>query len=903
MQPPGASHRSPTARRTTRRLPRCVHLLGLAALLSVALSAAAQPIPSSYQTGLKDGFGTSATTQSKVWFTLTRGAVSEVFAPMIDNPMLRGIEFLVVGRSEDGAVLFVDREQRDLVHEVVLPDARALLFEVRSRSATRGYRLVKRIFTDPGSDVLLVQGALERAEPAGDGAHRLELYVLADALGCGRGDDDVGRIEGAAFLLEDRHAFVLEAEPALTGATVGILGVDDALMSLGMLASQPPRQAAEAPMPTRAGPGNILFAGLIPGEGRSRAFTIRIGFGPTADAARAALAASRSREPEAIAQDYRSGWNAFCDRLRPPPEPADVLYWASAQILAACEDKTSRGAFIASPTMPWGEEGGPWGDARGDSSDQFYFKVWSRDLYHTTTALLAAGDAEPALRALAFLDERLQQEDGSFPQAADVRGRVVWPTVQLDQVAAPILLAHRLQAAGLLDPSDRWASLVRPAADYIADHGPATRQERWENLDGYSPASIASAIAALAAAADIAHRNDDRSRFVRYRLLAAQWDRELENRTFTIKPSRWSGDGHYVRISRSGDPNELDFSRDDLDVSFLELVRLGVRSPDDPLILLTLAACDAHLGRRLPTGDAWFRFGNDNYGENGQGRAWPLLTGERGHYEIAAGRSAATHIEFLRRVAHGVILPEQVWDVGPLAGRATGAAAPLAWAHGEYLKLVLSESSGQVVDLPEVMRARAGNRPGGAPRAYPFVSEVTSEMNAFRVYASRDQENELRGEAMRVELDGVVIPAEIREGYLVLARSVTGFDSVVRVQFRNELLYEGRPLLPVAARAARRTPQWVSIAGAFNHWNPADRTLELEPGPGGSLRRSIRLDPGRYEYKFAVNGSWELNYGGRGTTLQRNGPNFVLEVREAGHYTFQVDLGRSWHAVEGPAPP
>jgi glucoamylase len=91
------------------------------------------------------------------------------------------------------------------------------------------------------------------------------------------------------------------------------------------------------------------------------------------------------------------------------------------------------------------------------------------------------------------------------------------------------------------------------------------------------------------------------------------------------------------------------------------------------------------------------------------GRAWPLLTGERAHYELAAGRP---HVA--RQLAQAMeamageagLLPEQVWDGadiparGLYIGHPSGSAMPLVWAHAEYLKLCRSLFDGRVLDCP-----------------------------------------------------------------------------------------------------------------------------------------------------------------------------------------------------------
>jgi glucoamylase len=94
----------------------------------------------------------------------------------------------------------------------------------------------------------------------------------------------------------------------------------------------------------------------------------------------------------------------------------------------------------------------------------------------------------------------------------------------------------------------------------------------------------------------------------------------------------------------------------------------------------------------------------------GYGHAWPLLTGERGHYELAAGHDVSTFIRTMEHFATSTkLLPEQVWALHDrpqshmYLGRPTGAAMPLAWAHAEYIKLVRSAADGQVFDfIPEV---------------------------------------------------------------------------------------------------------------------------------------------------------------------------------------------------------
>ena len=107
--------------------------------------------------------------------------------------------------------------------------------------------------------------------------------------------------------------------------------------------------------------------------------------------------------------------------------------------LAAHEDKTYGGAYVASPSMPW-----VWGQGLSNPSD-VYHKVWSRDLYQVATALLAAGDRAGANRSVDYLFTRQQKKtDGCFPQNSNLDGSEKWTNLQLDEVAFPIVLAWQL---------------------------------------------------------------------------------------------------------------------------------------------------------------------------------------------------------------------------------------------------------------------------------------------------------------------------------------------------------------------------------------------------------------------------------------------------------------------------
>jgi glucoamylase len=152
------------------------------------------------------------------------------------------------------------------------------------------------------------------------------------------------------------------------------------------------------------------------------------------------------------------------------------------------------------------------------------------------------------------------------------------------------------------------------------------------------------------------------------------------------------------------------------------LVRYGIRRADDPLIVDSLKVVDHLLKVETPRGTCWKRYNHDGYGQRadggpylgwGQGRPWPLLTGERAHYELAAGRDVTQYVTSIEKFSSaGGMLPEQIWDQ-PDSGKnqlnfggPTGSAMPLVWAHAEYLKLLRSVTDGQVFDRIAAVEVR-----------------------------------------------------------------------------------------------------------------------------------------------------------------------------------------------------
>lgn len=681
-------------------------------------------IDEQYLPATKSGVGTSTTTASHVWFTAQRtGGLGEVFYPTADAPASRATQFVVADgrravRAEEAATV-----------RTTQADPRSLIFRQTFTEKHGRWRLTTTYVTDPARATVL-------ADVAFTGPARYTVYVVHDpALSDSRGGDS-GRTTGKALVATDpgtadypAAASALAASPSFAATGNGFRGTSDGWTDLLADGRFDSRYA-------RAGAGNLVQTGQLR-FGRRGHVTLALGFGATAQAALTSSRRSLAAGFEPVARRYAAGWHAYLAHLRRPPaslEPAQrQLYRVSTMVLAAGEDKTHRGAFVAAP-------GSPWAFGRDDPSGPYHL-VWSRDLYQVASALALAGDRAAANRALDFLLDVQQKPDGSFPQNSRVDGTPFWGDLQLDEVALPIVLAHQL---GRTDAAT-WGHVKR-AADFLlgferdGNRAPWSPQERWENQSGYSPATIAAEIAGLVCAARIARVNGDDASSARYLATADSWQARVKDWTVT-STGPYSDEPYFLRLTKDGNPDAgttyaigdsgpvaVD-QRAVVDPSFLELVRLGVLPADDPAVVNTLAVVDEQLGVRTDRGLYWHRASFDGFGEKvdgspwdydqpagsriTRGRAWPLLNGERGEYAIADGRPAAGRAQLGRIAAAtgpGLMLPEQVWDRQPPRvfepGTPTASATPLAWTHAQFVRLAWDAAAGRVLEQPRVVAAR-----------------------------------------------------------------------------------------------------------------------------------------------------------------------------------------------------
>jgi glucoamylase len=691
----------------------------------------------------KDGIGTAYHSSARIWFTLGHGIINEIYFPYVDTPNTRDLQLLIT----DGES-FCHEEKRDLLHKIEYPEQNALLYRITNSNRDGRYRLVKEIVVDPHSSVLLMHTRLQILDPALRGKLRLFALLAPHLKGTGRNNS-------ASFCgLNERKLFDVQREdidmsfgcsPDFTRRSVGYVGSSDGWQDLmGNFKMDWEFERAED--------GNIALTGEID-LSCGMEFTLGVGFGITPHSASTHLLQSLATPFLRQREIYVGQWQqtrAEVD-LSAHTKDGGSMMRLSQCLLLAHEDKTFQGAFVASLSIPWG-------DTKNDSDRGGYHLVWTRDMVQTATALLACGQTESPLRALIWL-ACVQAADGGMPQNSLITGEAFWKGIQLDEIAVPILLAWRLQRADALRLFDPW-TLVSRAARYLILNGPVTDQERWEENSGYSPSTLASIIAGLVCAAEFARNRTD-AQSADFLLDYADWlSAHLEDWTVTQRGELVKGKPrHYVRITpadsrnsgASPNPDEAEISigngggtypaRNVVSGDFLQLVRLGVRAADEPLIVDSIAVIDQLLKRDLPQGPCWRRYNHDGYGQKvdgsaydgtGEGRSWPILAGERGHYELMAGRDPLPFIESMEKFANeGGMLPEQLWDADDLPdgsmkrGKPTGSAMPLCWAHAEYASLVRSHKDGVCFDRIEPAYQRyAKARAGSAIEMWTFAHRL-----------------------------------------------------------------------------------------------------------------------------------------------------------------------------------
>ncbi len=714
----------------------------------------------------KDCLGTARNTTSKVWFTVAGGVLSDVYYPTVDNTNLETLQYVV----SDGST-FTDLQARDMTYTVrPIKDTGGMSCTVTATAKSGKYTIDTDYLTDPSRNTVLMRVALKargRSKPPKPG---YALYVRFDPTvnGNGGGGADNGGADSATIDTSTGHPVLVASDPVTTTNAANRDYAQPVYVALDGAFSQATSGFAGSPSDglvqldashalttayDDALGGNVVQTAQVALD-RGGKTVIALGFGASQDEAVGAAEGSLARPLATARAEYRKGWHDYDRSLRKPAQQFAGLdrptverlrdaYYVSANVIKAAEDKTFPGAIAASLTSPWGQA-----ISAGDPANSYfgsYREVFARDLYEAWTGLVAAGDLATARDATLFLFERQQLTDGSMPRNSLPNGKVAPDSFgsQLDETAYPILMADQL---GMTDAS-LYENHVKPAANFVAAHGPAFGVERWEEQSGYSPSTIAAEIAGLVAAADLAKANGDPTSAAIWLGVADDWQRSVKD--WTVTTSGQLASRYFIRLSKTGDPNAaisynvgnggptLD-QRSVIDAGFLELVRLGLLRANDPDVVASLPVVDATIESDTRSGPGWHRYNGDGYGDRmgdggpwapsgqGTGHLWPPLSAERAEQLLASGHDARAAELFngMRLFSSGVgLVPEQDWElpdlpaspfgtepttasIGFANGGATGSASPLTWAAASFVRLAADLGAGRNVVLPAVTRTR-----------------------------------------------------------------------------------------------------------------------------------------------------------------------------------------------------
>ncbi len=697
-----------------------------------AINAPGAPgMPSVWAPAEKDFLGTCASQTSRVYFTGAQGILTEVFYPTLDTVQNVDLQFLVT----DAARTWGDEERRQQ-HQISLVNKRALLWQVVNTANSGKWRITKKIFVDIGRNSLIERVVFESLE-TGKKVSNYNLYILNNPTinNSGGGSDYPAGADNSRTMTAGGRTILTASEPNSTASALAVSlpwkVIDgSAMVSNGFVGKNDGYTdlfggADDKKMDWHfegAFGGNVAQMGWIDLGGsasESIAFDVVLAFGKNENEAMQAANDTLNSNIAMLESAYTNEWVNYTQGIDDQNGLADDQYYLAAMTLKSIQDK-SNGAMIAGPGTPWGEN-------NGDNNQGGYHLVWARDLFKFASALISAGDIASANKTVDYLfnvqmqtvsSDNPYSRPGRFPQNSYVDGRSYWNATQMDEISMPIILAWRLNR------TDLWPK-IKMAAEFLAHNGPTTGQERWEEMAGYSPSTIAAEIAGLVCAASLATAVNDIDAAKFYLRKADEWRNNVANWTFTTTGFHGNGK-YYTRINANRDPNDdvvLSFGnragshgeRYIVDGGFLELVRMGVFSPKDWTILETIPEYDDILKQTIPgKGDAWFRYNYDGYGEHndgrsydggGRGRLWPIFTAERGIYEIAktgSGNAGQPYLNALKAFSSPTgFIPEQVWNVSAkitgwqtttppqhFPGTATGSIQPLSWAMGEYINLV-----------------------------------------------------------------------------------------------------------------------------------------------------------------------------------------------------------------------
>ncbi|HYJ63375.1 MAG TPA: glycoside hydrolase family 15 protein [Parafilimonas sp.] len=712
-------------------------------------------VKANWTSAAKDGVGKALSANSSVSFTIGDGILNEIYYPREDVACVKDMEFIVT----DGENFFSE-EKRNTQHRIKTVKPGVPLYQIVNTCIDKKYQIKKEILCDPFRQTVLQNITFTKAK----NVKNLNLYALLSPHLNDKGDNNsgwIGEYKGVQMLFakSDGLFLAMACSAKWLKRSVGFACVSDGWTDL----HQHKKMEWQY---THADNGNITLTAEIDISSTNN-FLLAISFGTNPDEAANHAVASMLDGFESAKKFYIKSWQVWLKELH---NLKGKILKESASVLRVNEAKSFPGGIIASSSTPWGE-------IKGDDENAGYHVIWPRDLVESAGGFLALKTHDDVLRVLNYLIST-QESDGSWLQNMWLEGTPHWQGIQLDQTALPLLLIDKCRTFKIFDKERmrRYWPAVKNAISYLIINGPYTQEDRWERNKGYTAFTLAAEIAALLAAAGIAEENNEKDLATYCRETADCWSDNIENwiyATGTSLAKKYNVDGYYIRINPYIDVPAEQLkdkyihiaNRDKEDgrmlvnevicVDALALVRFGLRAPDDEKILNTIKLIDATLKVETPFGSCWHRYTKDGYGEDehgnpydgkGIGRAWPLLTGERAHYEIAAGNfnEAKKLMRAMEAFANNGLLPEQIWDTDDIPdkklffGRPSGSAMPLTWAHAEYIKLCASVKEKKVFDMPHQTQER-------------YIKQKTSAI--FEVWRFEDQRKTISSKkTLRIEI-------------------------------------------------------------------------------------------------------------------------------------------------------
>ena len=659
------------------------------------------------------------------------GVVNEVYWPSSGEPQVRDLTFIV--KTAGG---WVD-VKRDCTYSLTPHEDGPLISVEHRLPHSPDFSLKLEIMPSVENDSLLINYDL-----AGGTLYALLSPHLADS-----GEDNSAWIQqGVLYAQRGDAALAFLASGDFGKVSAGFVGVSDGWQDF--------KQHGEMTWEYgKAEHGSVaLMAELKDAQG-----TLALAFARHAAGA-AIHARGGLQRPFALQrEEFLANWQQWTSRLRLPEGSDEETSRArlSAQVIRVHEGSDFSGAIVASLSVPFGQ---------AHSSLGGYHLVWPRDMVEAATGLLAVGQVNDAVRSLNYL-LAAQSPDGHWPQNIFPNGEPFWSGDQLDETAFVLILMAKLRELEQDDNFTRsaleWAA-VR-AAGYLLRHGPVSQQDRWEENSGISAYTLSIMIAGLVAATPWLTPEQTALALA----VADDWNARLEGWCYVtgddaLLASQYGVDGYYIRIApqaaeQPGQQDVMIANTADLKVKagglvsldFGYLVRVGLRRATDPRIQSSLKVVDGELRRETPSGPLYYRYQHDGYGntasggpflglDDGIGRLWPLLAGERGHLALLAGDSPDEYLDaMLRSSGDGGLFPEQVWDTAPengfQPGKPAGSAMPLVWAHAEYLKLLWARQHHQPYEMLEAVRDRYLS---GSPA--PRLTFWTTNAPVFKLAANLD---------------------------------------------------------------------------------------------------------------------------------------------------------------------